>query len=336
MSVVIPIGKEGGARSSKEVEDPSKATNSILLVGSGGLVGKELSFSSPPSSGRGDEKKKKESPDCTDIRAGVRSSNLVLQGGHDDHSGIPRALVGRHFADIDTLHDELELLGLSDSKFILTDDGLVAMPGDERNGGARFIRRTLDNYIKGWFGEWGFVDCDNSQEINKLTPRGRQARREPDVNFWLPEKCEFSGKIMKVRERPGTKVDVDPDVFFQFSWGNTEPREFLAMNDLLTLGGFGAGNMGPPRVGVLVKVRRENDSDVGIDVYKVFSGCTVADAIAGNNGCTHHYYDHQNHPNNDIKVAVTAGEFGYSGFLARFYSNFEMSLRELWDYASLG
>ena len=108
------------------------------------------------------------------------------------------------------------------------------------------------------------------------------------------------------------------------------------MNDLLTLGGFGAGNLGPPRVGVLVKVRRENDSDVGVDVYKVFSGCTIADAIAGNNGCTHHYYNHQSHPNTDIKVVITAGEFGYSGFLSRFYSNFEMSLYELWDYASLG
>ena len=83
-------------------------------------------------------RKEEVSPDCTDTRVGVRSSNLVLQLGHDDHSGIPRALVGRHFADIDTFHDELELLGLSDSEFILNGDGLVTMPGDERNGGTRF------------------------------------------------------------------------------------------------------------------------------------------------------------------------------------------------------
>ena len=39
MSVVIPSGKEDGALSNKEVEDPSKATNSIPFVGSGGPSG---------------------------------------------------------------------------------------------------------------------------------------------------------------------------------------------------------------------------------------------------------------------------------------------------------
>ena len=108
------------------------------------------------------------------------------------------------------------------------------------------------------------------------------------------------------------------------------------MNDLLTLGGFGPGNMGPPRVGVLIKVRRERGNAVGIDVYKVLSGRTVADAIAGNYGCSHEYYDHENDPDTDTKVVITAAEFGYSGFFSRFFSNFEMSLQDVWKYAKLG
>jgi hypothetical protein len=44
-----------------------------------------------------------------------------------DGDGIPVELQGRQFQDIDSLHDELEVLGLSDYKFVLNDDGFITI-----------------------------------------------------------------------------------------------------------------------------------------------------------------------------------------------------------------
>ena len=50
-----------------------------------------------------------------------------------DQDGIPEELQGRQFPDIDSLHDELDVLGLSDCKFLLNDDGFVIIPDPEHN-----------------------------------------------------------------------------------------------------------------------------------------------------------------------------------------------------------
>jgi hypothetical protein len=249
-----------------------------------------------------------------------------------DQDGVPVELQGRQFQDIDALHDELEVLGLTDYKFRLNDDGFATTRDPKHCGGTRFIRLKLDRYSKGWFGDWGFCNTQNVQQINQLTPSGRTAKREPDVNFWHYEKCVKSGDWMKVRRRAGSKFDLDPDIFFQFSWRNSEAKEFDFMNDLLTLGGVGPGNMGP-RVGFLVRVRRVGGNDVGINVYKVYNGRTVADAFAQTHGCTHMYYDHA--AGNDVKIVIPAADFGFTG-LQSFFPSFKLSLQELWEYANLG
>jgi hypothetical protein len=105
------------------------------------------------------------------------------------------------------------------------------------------------------------------------------------------------------------------------------------MDDLLTLGGVGPGNTGP-RVGVLIKVRRVGGNSVGIDVYKVYEGRTVADALAQTHGCTHIYYDHA--AGNDVKLVIPAADFGLVGILQSFFPSFKISLQELWEYAKLG
>jgi hypothetical protein len=51
------------------------------------------------------------------------------------------------------------------------------------------------------------------QEIKRLTPTGRTAKREPNVNFWNYKKCVTSGGEMQDRQRAGiTRFDLDPDV----------------------------------------------------------------------------------------------------------------------------
>ncbi|CAB9507674.1 hypothetical protein SEMRO_316_G115450.1 [Seminavis robusta] len=52
---------------------------------------------------------------------------------HDDDYEIPLPLRGRQFANIDTLHDALETLGLTDYKFQLDSEGYVTIPDTKHN-----------------------------------------------------------------------------------------------------------------------------------------------------------------------------------------------------------
>lgn len=103
----------------------------------------------------------------------IRDGSAVL-----DQGGIPEELQGRQFADIDILHDELDVLGISNCKFVLSDDGFVTMPDPEHKRATRSLRKELDKYCKGWPGlcGWGVCDQDNVQQINKLTPSGENCK----------------------------------------------------------------------------------------------------------------------------------------------------------------
>lgn len=246
-----------------------------------------------------------------------------------DQHGIPEELRGRQFPDIDSLHDELDVLDLSDCKFLLNDAGFVTMQDPEHNRATRFIRNELEKYRTGWIsGSWGICDQDNVQQINKLTPSGKTAKREPDVNFWSYKRCTKIDGELTVKRRPGSRFDVDPDVFFQFSWGNKEGKEFAAMNDMLCIGGVGAGNTGP-RVGFLIKTRKAGGAEIGFDVYKVYNGFKVDDSIARTNGCECFYYDGSG--TEDVIIEVTPEDFGFEGVWANLCPSFKLSLAKLWS-----
>lgn len=278
------------------------------------------------------EEKKDSSPIRKAAPGAGSSANTVGSIGETllDQEGIPEELRGRQFQDIDALHDELDLIGQPDYKFLLNDDGYVIMPGPEHNRATRYIREELDGYRKGWLsGFWGFCDQDNVQEINKTTPSGKTAKREPDVNFWSYKRCtKVRGRFM-VQRRSGSTFDVDPDVFFQFSWGNSQAYEFSAINDLLSKGGVGVGNKGPG-VGFLIKMRKIGEDAPGLDVYKVYSGFSVDDAIAGVNCCEHFYYSASG--NHDVVIEISPKDLGFDGIWALLCPNFKLSLADLWLY----
>ncbi len=104
------------------------------------------------------------------------------------------------------------------------------------------------------------------------------------------------------------------------------------MDDILGLGGVGIGNVGPT-LGLLIKVRKNGGRNIGLDVYKVYSGFTADDAIAGMNGCEHVYYDASG--NQDVTIVITPSEFGFVGVRTFFFRNFSLSMAGLWDYAKL-
>jgi hypothetical protein len=89
-----------------------------------------------------------------------------------------------------------------------------------------------------------------------------------------------------------------------------------------------------PTVGFLIKVKQSGGRNVGLDVYKVYSGRTIADAMAGTNGCEHFYYDASG--NQDVTVVASQDDFGFSGLQTWLHGDFKLSLAGLWAYARLG
>ena len=133
---------------------------------------------------------------------------------------------------------------------------------------------------------------------------------------------------MVLKRQPGSRYNVDPDVFFQFSWGNKQDKEFSAMNNILMIGGIGAGNMGP-RVGFLIKTRKTGGTKVGFEVYKIYNGFMVDDAIAGMNGCESFYYDASG--TKDMMIELMPEDFSFEGVWAKLCPNFKLSLAKLWS-----
>ena len=83
---------------------------------------------------------------------------------------------------------------------------------------------------------------------------------------------------MKSKKKKGEEYQ--KKIFSHFSWGNTKPAEDAAMNNLTMLGYFGTVNMGSTHLRVFVKVHHtSDDTDIGIDVYKVYSGCLHAPVL---------------------------------------------------------
>ncbi|KAL3902566.1 MAG: hypothetical protein SGILL_010782, partial [Bacillariaceae sp.] len=234
---------------------------------------------------------------------------------HDEEAvGTVDSLVDRHFESLDELHDTLGDLGLEDSKYKLTDDGFAVMPGKRHNRGTKHLGQELDDWnkgwSKGWLGSWGEVSNDNVMQVQGFTLTGRQKQREPDVAFWGYPRCEKKYGKYLAKDRPdGANFDVDPDVVFQFSDGNTFAKEEEALN-LMMVGGIGMGNVGP-RVGFLVKLREVAGNNVGIDIYKVPSRRTVADAINQANGATHVVYTHGQVA--DVSIEISPEEMGIEG-----------------------
>ena len=227
---------------------------------------------------------------------------------HDEEPDFVDSLSARRFESLDELHDTLEELGLSDLKFKLDENGFAVIPGRNHNSATDYLHDKVDAWSKGWFGRWGKVCNDNVMQVPGHTRTGRVKQREPDVAFWGYPLCEKLEDTYVPKMRPdGANFNVDPDVAFQFSYGNDWDSEEDAMN-LIMVGGIGIGNQGP-RVGFLIKVRLVSGNAVGLDIYKVPRGRTVADAINQINGATHMVYTHGQVADVTIEISPEAGRF---------------------------
>ena len=131
---------------------------------------------------------------------------------------------------------------------------------------------------------------------------------------------------------------VNPDVVFQFSWGNSFGYEKNAINDMMNraLVMPHQPNNEAPKLGFLVKVRtgskrRSNGRKKlqRIDVFRIPRGTTVADAEANRNGARKASYEPGQE---DVVMEITAKDLGIEGFWSMFCrSSFKISAREIYE-----
>ena len=134
---------------------------------------------------------------------------------------------------------------------------------------------------------------------------------------------------------------VNPDVVFQFSWGNSEGYEVQAINDMMnrvhTLYVSPQPNNQPPRLGFLLKMRtdsRKLTHDgrkrlLKLDVYRIPCGTTFDDAKNNRNGVGHFSYA-QGQP--DVVLQVTAQDLDIQGFWAMLCQTpYKMSAKAIFE-----
>lgn len=193
----------------------------------------------------------------------------------------------REYTTEQELQDALVVAGLADLPIILVGGrALLKMPSDQHN---KFTTKYVQNFFRWSKNSWGM--CTGTHKIHMPANKSW----DPDISYWGYPRC--------VKE-DGDLVPADfgsvPDVVVQFSWKNKKWYEEKAIDDMMTKSlekDHGTRNNSLPRLGYLIKVRfkkkrrlvsavkGEYTQDMeGLDIYRLESNTTLADAYDAPNG----------------------------------------------------
>ena len=300
------------------------------------------SSSSSPADDKGLEKELylydecSDSEDCCDLEDLPKELSDLANKTYDFRDELDADLIRRGFGDLPVVIDPKS-----------------KKPRLRMTSGAHNM--VTREYTKAFNQEWGKnrwgVADQNTNILIQALPGRLETRRQPDIAFWGYDKCELNkrGRLLpkdlasppEIHETREQIECVNPDVVFQFSWGNTMGYAVEAidamMNRPLVVHVPDQPNNEPPTLGFLVKVRthrRKRTHDdrkilTKIDVYRIPRGATVEDAKANRNGACHAAYIPGQQ---DVILEVTAQDLGIKGFWARFCrSPFTISAKAIYE-----
>lgn len=187
---------------------------------------------------------------------------------------------------------------------------------------------------------WGVAIDGSTNVFIQALPGRKLTRRKPDIAFYGYKKCERNKRGLltpkslttppkmfdKTREQ---RERVNPDVVFQFSWGNDDGYEVGAIDDMMnrvhTHYVPHQPNNDPPKVGYLLKMRTNQRQRTHngrkvlqkLDVYRIPRGTTFDDAKNNRGGASHFSYA----PGEaDVMIQVKAQDLDIDGIWALFCS----------------
>ena len=262
-----------------------------------------------------------------------------------------RKLMNQTFEFQDELEAKLVKLGFPDLPVVIDPKSLKARL--RMTSGAH--DDVTDEYARKFNKEWGKdewgVAVDGSTNIFiQALPGHKETRRKPDIAFWGKDKCFTQRRLLKpknlanppkIHATTEQKERVNPDVVFQFSWGNSKGYEIEAIDDMMnrvhTSYTSHQPNNEPPRLGFLLKVRfkRKKRDSKGrkilrcLDVYRIPHGATYEDAKANRKGASHSVYTPGGQ---DVVMQVTAQDLRLgNNHRGAPGAPFEISAKDIFD-----
>jgi hypothetical protein len=214
------------------------------------------------------------------------------------------------------LQTALDQAGFGDLPLILLEDGKprLVMPSDQHN---EFTRSYNTKFAVWARNRWGASGA--SHKIHLTNGRSR----DPDVSYWGYPRCtkDVEGVLQPV-------AGSVPDVIIQFSWRNTQRYEEDAINDMMNRARDkqrGSKSTTRPTLGYLIKVKfskkrrleingSETQDMVGLDIYRLPHGTTIADARDPNNPNASLWHYVPEGP--ECLITITPGDLGITGFWA--------------------
>lgn len=195
----------------------------------------------------------------------------------------------------------------------------------------KVTREYAQLFIDDWKGVAAVSDSGTNVYIDPTQPGRKIYTRIPDIAFWGPDKSvnvtkrgrsltsplelDDAPKLAATRD---THETVNPDVVFQFSWGNAMSYEEKAIDDMMNraLVNYDPNQQhnSAPRLGYLVRIRKSAKRDANdcpilkqLEVYRIPRGTTLEDAKSNQNGASLSMYTAGQA---DVIIKITAQDLG--------------------------
>ena len=199
---------------------------------------------------------------------------------------------------------------------------------------------------------WGVAVDGSTNVFIQALPNRKETRRKPDIAFWGRDKCELVDGLLepkdlanppKIYATTEQTERVNPDVVFQFSWGNSEGYEIDAIDDLMNKAVVSYTPYQPnneaPKLGFLLKVRFKGKKRdcygrkilQCLDVYRIPHGATYEDAKANRKGASHAVYAPGGQ---DVVMGITAQDLRLGNYQGAPRDPFEISAKAIFESLS--
>ena len=218
-----------------------------------------------------EEKKELESVEEKNFGHEARGNDWEGDSGDEELVDLPTELSGlnnKTYEFLDDLEGDLKNLGFPDLFVVL--DPKTRKPRLRMTTGAH--DKITDSFTREFNEDWGKNRWGAASESTNVfiqpLPGRRPTRRKPDIAFWGYGKCVVNkkGKMFpkdldsppKLTNSTSEQTErVNPDVVFQFSWGNSFGYEKNAIDDMMNrvLVVPDQRNNEGPKLGFLVKAR---------------------------------------------------------------------------------
>ena len=290
----------------------------------------------------GEEKK-----DATDATGGIDERDGERDSESEDEEcqelvDLPpeiAKLVGgdRVYKSEEELQEVLTEAGVGDLRVVLVDGGKprLVMPSDQHNAFTSEYAVEFINWCNTIWGKWGV--CSGTHKIH--LPQGKS--RDPDLSYWGYPRCSTKKNgSLKLTDEGSI-----PDVIIQFSWQNRMSYEVEAMDDMMNRGlekDHGTLSTTRPTLGYLVKVRfskkrtlagaikgSKTQDMVGLDIYRLSHGTTIADAHNVNNPNAEVWHYAPGGP--DRFIVISPHDLGITGIAAVLCGEYRIKASELFQ-----